>query len=218
MNQLFLPIDIPRSLAMLSLLAAFAAGLLAFPRIASPAFSRVVIPIDIMLPEIKAAKYPEGPQPGAVNALARKWSKIFHLPKSWIRSQAWVESKDIPTATNPATGAMGVMQIMPRTYAWLLPSLKRTTYMKNKLVRTTLAISDTGSIANLHDVDFNIMLSAYLMAILKKKLGNDHRLVAAAYDAGHVRILRCLDEGTPFPPQVEEYIARVEDAKRRGYM
>jgi hypothetical protein len=42
--------------------------------------------------------------------------------------------------------------------------------------------------------------------------------VAAAYDAGHVRILRCLDEGTPFPPQVEEYIARVEDAKRRGYM
>jgi soluble lytic murein transglycosylase-like protein len=160
----------------------------------------------------------EGRQPELVVKLARKWSKIFHVPKAWIRSQAYVETQDKLDARNPVTGALGVMQIMPRTYEWLLQSLKRTAFMRNKQVKETLHTFDTGNVNDLMNPDFNIMMASYLMLILKRKFGNDHTIVAAAYDAGHVRIARCLDEGTAFPAQVQEYIARVEAAKRRGYM
>lgn len=197
----------------------FLAGLLLFPRETAPSTPKVVIPLSLdILKAPKPVKYLEGRQPAAVAKLADKWSSVFRIPRSWIRSQAYVETENVPMATNPRTGAKGVMQIMPGTYAWLLPSLKKTTYAHNRHIKNTLQVSDTGRLEDLHDIDFNIMLASYLMTILKKKFGENHRNVAAAYDAGHVRVEKCLNQGVAFPPQVEEYIARVEAAKRRGFM
>ncbi len=182
----------------------------------SPPFNDKIITPPV--PPPKPAKRLENRQSKTVTRLAKKWSKVFHVPKSWIRSQAWVETQDRPDAVNPVTGAMGVMQIMPRTYEWLLPSLKRTKFAKNYNVKKTLHASATGSTSDLRDVDLNIMMATYLMVVLKKKFGNDHKLVAAAYDAGHVLIAKCLDKKTAFPAQVQEYVARVEAAKQNGFM
>lgn len=177
-----------------------------------------VVTEPIMSPAPPAEQPPEGRQPELVTKLSKKWSRVFRIPRSWIRSQAYVETQDTLDAVNPVTGALGVMQIMPRTYEWLLQSLKRTKFKRNKLVAETLRTADTGNVSDLMKADFNIMMAAYLMVILKRKFGNDHKLVAAAYDAGHVRIAKCLDEGTEFPAQVQEYVARVEAAKRHGFM
>jgi len=208
-----LPILISLPLALATMLACSPPALASM----SPAPVMSLTPLMSLAPPAKRPKCPEGRQPELVVKLSKKWSKVFHIPKSWIRSQAYVETQDRPNAVNPVTGAMGVMQIMPRTYEWLLPSLKKTKLAKSKLVKETLLL-DTGNPNDLMHPDLNIMMASYLMVILKRKFGNDHTNVAAAYDAGHVRIAKCLDEGTAFPAQVQEYLARVEAAKRRGFM
>jgi soluble lytic murein transglycosylase-like protein len=216
MNPIQILINLP--LVLLTLLACPQPALAPLPPepvIAEPILAE---PIMTPAPQVEQPRCPEGRQPELVVKLSRKWSKIFHIPRSWIRSQAYVETQDKLDARNPVTGALGVMQIMPRTYEWLLQSLKRTTFMRNKQVKEVLHAFDTGNVNDLMNPDFNIMMASYLMLILKRKFGGDHKIVAAAYDGGHVRIARCLDKGIDFPAQVQEYVARVEDAKRRGYM
>jgi hypothetical protein len=53
---------------------------------------------------------------------------------------------------------------------------------------------------------------------LTNLFGDNHDLVAAAYDAGHNRILRLLREGKPLPQESRMYIAMVHEAKQRGYV
>jgi soluble lytic murein transglycosylase-like protein len=48
--------------------------------------------------------------------------------------------------------------------------------------------------------------------------GDNHDLVAAAYDAGHRRILKVLQAGKPLPADARLYIAMVHEAKLRGYV
>jgi len=171
------------------------------PRIASPEVTR----------RIDNRAYP-----GTVKELAAKWSKVFGIGVSWIRSQAYAESKNVLRAKNEGSGAIGVMQILPSTARDLLKSLKRSKHMKNQSVKETLEIEPTEDY--LYNPDVNIMLATYYMKLLKNKFGDDHDLVAAAYNIGPGRIARCLATQSPLPERSRIYIAMVKDAKRRGFV
>jgi len=154
--------------------------------------------------------------PETVKTLAAKWSKVFGIRVSWIRSQAYAESKNVLRAKNVDSGAMGVLQILPGTARDLLKSLRRSKFMKNKFVKETLEVEPTDDY--LFNPDVNIMLATYYMGLLKHKFGDDHDLVAAAYNIGPGKIARCLATQSPLPERSRIYIAMVKDAKRRGFV
>lgn len=156
----------------------------------------------------------QGAYPETVAALARKWSKVFKVPVSWIRSQAWAESRNVPTARNEVTGAAGVLQILPVTAEWLIKGLRK---IKNRQVQETLRIGWHGEENDLFNPDVNVMLAAYYLLLLKKKFGDDHDVVAAAYNAGPNKIAKIIATGGSLPPSSRTYLAMVADAKRRGF-
>jgi soluble lytic murein transglycosylase-like protein len=201
-------------------LALFGAIMLfARPAHAPAADKRQALPADLHIASPIVTKRLSGAYPDIVAALSRKWSKVFSVPVAWLRSQAYAESKNVPTALNEITGAVGVLQIMPNTAEWLVTSLLRTTFHKHPKVAETFKAGWTGDLtASLYNPDFNIMLAAYYLTILKRKFGDDHEIVAAAYDAGPSKIAAILDKGDPLPDRSKQYIAMVEDAKRRGFM
>jgi soluble lytic murein transglycosylase-like protein len=157
-------------------------------------------------------------RPELVDASARRWSHVFDVPISWIRSQAYAESRNVPTAENARTGALGVLQLLPSTAAWLVVSLMKSKFSRNKRVAGTLKSKWTGKKEDLLDPDLNVMLAAYYMLILRNRFGNDHRLVAAAYNTGPNKIARLLSAGQPLPHESLTYLAMVADAKSRGFM
>ena len=165
----------------------------------------------------------KGAYPGTVKELAIKWSKVFKVPVSWIRSQAYAESKNVLQAKNETSGAIGVLQILPNTARDLLKSIRRSKFAKHSLVRETLEIGTKNDNSNrdgdsLFNPDVNIMLATYYMALLRNKFGNDHDLVAAAYNIGPGHITRCIATNSPLPERSRVYLAMVKDAKRRGFV
>jgi soluble lytic murein transglycosylase-like protein len=172
-------------------------------------------PIHIAAPEV--TKQLSGEYPATVARLAGKWGKIFNIPVSWIRSQAFVESSNVPTALNKKTGMYGVLQLKPSTAEWLVKTILKSSLAASSAVRETLKLGWTGQPEALFNPDLNIMLAAYYMTLLRKKFGDDHSLVAAAYDMGPTKLAAHLDKGEPLPEQSMIYVAMVEDAKKRGF-
>ena len=170
----------------------------------------------IASPEV--TKLLKGAYPATVATLAGKWSTVFDVPVSWIRSQAYAESRNVLTALNDVTGAAGVMQVLPKTADWLVESLRKSVFYENPQVRKTMDVGLTGEAENLFNPDVNIMLAAYYMLVLKRKFGKDHDVVAAAYNIGPNRIAECIRQRRPFPTASRIYIAMVKDAKRRGFV
>jgi soluble lytic murein transglycosylase-like protein len=155
------------------------------------------------------------PRPGLVADTSRKWSPVFKIPVEWLRSQAYAESRNVTTAVNKTTGAMGVLQILPDTAKWLVTSLRKSSFAANELVKETL--NKAVDLADLLNPDVNIMLAAYYLTILRKKFGGDHDIVAAAYNAGPNKIAYYVDNQLPLPERSRIYLAMVKDGKRRGY-
>jgi soluble lytic murein transglycosylase-like protein len=153
--------------------------------------------------------------PSYIAELAEKWGSVFGVPRDWICSQAFVESSNDPSKVNHRSGAMGLLQVMPLTAAWHIENLRK---VGNNLVKTTIKRLWKGRPADLLNPDLNIMVAAAHMKFLKKIFGDNHDLVAAAYDAGHNRILKLIREGKPLPQQSRMYIAMVHEAKQRGYV
>jgi len=158
----------------------------------------------------------KGAEPELVAALSKKWSPIFDVPVSWLRSQAYVESKNVLDVVNPITGAAGVLQVLPDTALWLVKSLKKSSYGKLPDVVSTLK-KWRGRPGDLLDAELNVMLAAYYMLVLKRKFGEDHDLVAAAYNIGPSKISYYIRTRRPFPMASRIYLAMVKDAKLRGF-
>ena len=158
-----------------------------------------------------------GANPELVARLSGKWSQIFGTPVSWLRSQAYAESKNVLSAVNAVTRAAGVLQVLPATAKWLVESLKKSSYGADPSVLATLKRCWHGHPGDLLDADLNIMLAAYYMLILKRKFGDDHDLVAAAYNIGPNKIAYYLRTRRPFPTASRLYLAMVKDAKLRGF-
>jgi soluble lytic murein transglycosylase-like protein len=161
---------------------------------------------------------PADARPELVNELAHKWSPVFDVPVSWVRSQAYAESRNVLTAENSRTGALGVLQLMPATAMELLTRLMKSKFAKRKDVSSTLKSKWTGKKEDLFDPDLNVMLATFYMRLLKQKFGNNHELVAAAYNAGPGKVSKRLSSGRPLSTESLTYLSMVAEAKNRGFM
>ena len=129
--------------------------------------------------------------PGSVATLADRFadfvteaSQRFGIPASWIRAVMHVESLGNAHATSPK-GAMGLMQIMPQTWAAL-----RLRY---------------GLGADPYDVHDNILAGAAYLRELHDRYGAPGFL--AAYNAGPARYEDHLATGRPLPAETRSYVA-----------
>ena len=163
-------------------------------------------------------RYERGTEyPGSVREKSIRWAKVFGIPAAWPISQAYAESRNRPTVKN-RSGATGVMQIKLSRAKDLVIWLRRSKWKTDRMVQEVLGRAWHGLRDDLLDMDLNIMLACFDLHHLSRRFGHDHRVVAAAYNQGEGRIRRCISAGIPFPPRAVEYLARVEDAKRQGYV
>ncbi|WP_408641254.1 lytic transglycosylase domain-containing protein [Sphingobium amiense] len=123
------------------------------------------------------------PYAGPVADAARR----FGIPEAWIWAVMRVESGGNARAVSRA-GAMGLMQIMPATWADL-----RARY---------------GLGADPFDVRDNIMAGAAYLRAMHDRYGNASAMLAA-YNAGPGRYDDYLSCGRPLPPETVGYLAQL---------
>jgi hypothetical protein len=111
-------------------------------------------------------------------------SQRFAIPSNWIRAVIWIESGARAYAVSPK-GAMGLMQIMPKTYAGL-----RTRYHLGP---------------NPYDPRDNILAGVAYLREMQDRFGSPGFL--AAYNAGPDRYERHLATGGPLPLETQDYVA-----------
>jgi len=111
-------------------------------------------------------------------------SRRFDVPMPWLRAVMHVESIGDVRARSPK-GAMGLMQIMPETYATL---------------RARYALG-----ANPYDPRDNILAGAAFLRELHDRYGTPGFL--AAYNAGPARYEEHLRTGRPLPLETQRYVA-----------
>ncbi len=121
-----------------------------------------------------------------IAAFVSEASRRFGIPEAWIAAVMRVESAGIPTATSRA-GAIGLMQVMPQTYATL---------------RVRLGIG-----ANAYDPHDNIMAGAAYLRELHDRYGSIGFL--AAYNAGPGRWEAHLAGIRRLPSETLRYVARL---------
>jgi soluble lytic murein transglycosylase-like protein len=114
-------------------------------------------------------------------------SRRFGVPEAWIWAVMRVESNGNAHAVSPA-GAMGLMQIMPTTWA-------------NLQARYRLG-SDP------FDVRDNILAGAAYLRAMFDRYGNATAMLAA-YNAGPGRYDEYLSRGRPLPAETRGYIAKL---------
>jgi hypothetical protein len=110
----------------------------------------------------------------------------FHIPESWIRAVMRVESFGDARAVSPK-GAIGLMQVMPKTYAELR-------------VRHRLG-------ADPCDPRNNIFAGAAYLREMLDRYGAPGFL--AAYNAGPARYDEHLIKGRPLPGETRDYVAKL---------
>jgi hypothetical protein len=153
---------------------------------------RYAVATALLTPGIGAAHaVPTAPAPpvsggtGVESAIAEASSR-FTIPPGWIRAVIQAESGGDPLALSPK-GAIGLMQIMPATWAVL-----RHRYHLG---------SDP------YDPRDNILGGAALLRELYDRFGASGFL--AAYNAGPSRYLAFLTQGLPLKAETQLYLAKL---------
>ena len=118
----------------------------------------------------------------------------FAIPATWIERVIWAESRgrvmlNGRSITSPA-GAMGLMQLMPATWAE---------------IRTRLALG-----SDPYAPRDNILAGAYYLRLLYDRFG--YPGLFAAYDAGPGRYAEHLATGRALPSETQAYLASFTDA------
>ena len=116
----------------------------------------------------------------------------FHIPASWIKAVMQVESRGAARAVSPK-GAMGLMQLMPRTWAEL-----RSRYRLG---------------ADPFDPHDNILAGAAYLRQLYDRYGAAGFL--AAYNGGPSRYEDHLASGRPLPAETQAYVAALAPSLRQ---
>jgi hypothetical protein len=134
---------------------------------------------------------PVAPRDGAPNI--ERWAiyiaeaaRRFGRPEAWVRAVMQAESQGAADATSPA-GAIGLMQVMPETYAEL-----RVRY---------------GLGANAYDPHDNIVAGTAYISEMIELFGVPNFL--AAYNAGPARLNDYLRRGRLLPDETRRYLARI---------
>lgn len=166
-----------------------------------------------MTSQISEAEYPQ-----TMRALAEKWAPIFLIPSEWMISQAYAESRNRPLAVNPSGTAFGILQIKLGTANDISRWLKQSSWKNDPRVMKVLAEHWHGQKKDLFNPTLNAMMAAFYMGRLKSIFGNDHRLIAAAYNQGPNVVRKALRNKTQLPVIALEYVARVQEAKKKGYV
>jgi hypothetical protein len=122
--------------------------------------------------------------PLLLQAFIDEASQRFQVPVAWIRAVMHVESGGWMRAVSPK-GAMGLMQIMPKTYAGL-----RLRYHLGE---------------NPYDAHDNILAGAAYLREMHDRYGSPGFL--AAYNAGPERYDEHLATGRPLPIETQAYVA-----------
>ena len=110
----------------------------------------------------------------------------FSMPASWIRAVIRIESNGNPKALSPK-GAVGLMQLMPNTYAELR-------------IRYRLGADPTDP----HD---NIVAGTAYLRDMRERFGTEGCM--AAYNAGPQRYKDHLATGRPLPDETLTYVAKL---------
>ena len=137
----------------------------------------------------RPAALPQLSDPSAVTPLAAfiaEASRRFGIPAAWIWAVMHAESAGRTQAVSPK-GAMGLMQIMPSTWA----DLRKRYHLG----------------ANPYDAHDNIMAGAAYLRALLDRYGAPGFL--AAYNAGPARWEDHLASGRPLPAETNAYLARL---------
>jgi Transglycosylase SLT domain len=113
-------------------------------------------------------------------------ARRFGRPEAWVRAVMQAESRGAADATSPA-GAIGLMQIMPDTYA-------------EPRVRYGLG-------ASAYDPHDNINAGTAYMSEVIELFGIPNFL--AAYNAGPARLQDHLQRGRPLPRETQQYLAQI---------
>jgi hypothetical protein len=129
------------------------------------------------------------------DAFIAEASRRFDVPIPWIRAVMHVESVGDVRARSPK-GAMGLMQIMPQTYATL---------------RARYALGP-----NPYDPRDNILAGAACLRELHDRYGAPGFL--AAYNAGPRRYEEHLLNGRPLPLETQRYVAMLAPIVGAGQM
>lgn len=114
------------------------------------------------------------------NDIISEASEAYDVPYAFIKAVIRIESAFRPDAESPV-GAMGLMQLMPKTAASL-------------------------NVTNAYDPRQNIYGGAKFLRILIDRYDGDINLILAAYNAGDVAVKRY--GGIPYP-QTRDYVASV---------
>ncbi|MDA8382672.1 MAG: lytic transglycosylase domain-containing protein [Betaproteobacteria bacterium] len=130
---------------------------------------------------------------GTISTVVTEASRRFGIPVAWLNAVIQAESGGDVHALSPK-GAMGLMQIMPYTWADL-----RTRYHLG---------------ANPYSAHDNIMAGAAYLRELLNRFGSAGFL--AAYNAGPARWAAHLAAGERLPTQTYAYLARVKPAVRES--
>ncbi|MCT9000193.1 lytic transglycosylase domain-containing protein [Chelativorans intermedius] len=115
-------------------------------------------------------------------------STRFGIPESWIRAAIMAESNGDPKAVSPK-GAMGLMQLMPETWAELRDQ------------------HDLG--ADPFDPRTNILAGTAYLKAMQDRFG--YPALFAAYNAGPGRYEDHLRTGKPLPAETRDYVARIAE-------
>lgn len=143
-----------------------------------------ITPIEVRA-QTAAVSRPEVADPfGAPIAEA---AQRFGIPAAWIRAVMGAESAVDATAVSPK-GAMGLMQIMPATWANLR--------VRHGLGRDPYNVRD------------NIMAGAAYLRAMHDRYGNTAAMLAA-YNAGPGRYDEYLARGRPLPAETRAYLAKL---------
>jgi soluble lytic murein transglycosylase-like protein len=152
-----------------------------------------VVALILSISGSNACAEPVGTAPGAkfsadssIAAFVDEAAQRFGIPASWIRAVMQAESAGDTRAVSPK-GAMGLMQIMPQTWADL-----RSRY---------------GLGADPYDPHDNILAGAAYLRELHDHYGEPGFL--AAYNAGPTRYDDHLSTGRPLPAETQAYLAIV---------
>ena len=155
-------------------------------RIVAPAVILLLAGAPETLAQAQAAADIHRPGDDVLAALIAEASRRFGLPPAWIRAVMQAESAFIPQATS-RVGAMGLMQVMPATYAELRA--------RHKLGPDAYAPRD------------NVLAGAAYLRELYDRFGPTGFL--AAYNAGPGRYQDYLTSGRPLPLETLTYVARI---------
>ena len=153
--------------------------------IARQAARRGIILIEAGYPALDPP-FPDSPEPALTHAVIRQESNF-------------------DTAARSRSGALGMMQLMPKTAAEVARRL-RTNYRRARLTR---------------DPAYNIRLGTHYLASRLKVFDGDYILAVASYNAGTTRVREWIEQfGDPRDADVDviDWIERVPLAETRNYI